>query len=74
LSSVEKFLQSDYAYFTESGYFENELNDLSNLVHDSWACVFAWVEGKFRSIVVRQTAIEESRRAENEVLASPAIS
>lgn len=73
LSSVEKFLQTDYAYFSGTEYFENELNDLSHLVQDSWGCIFPWVEQKFRSIVVRQAEVEEKRRAEN-ILVSPSLS
>lgn len=74
LYSVEKFLRTDYVYFTETGYFENELNDLSMLVQESWGCIFAWVADKFRSIAVKQASIEETRRAEAGVLVASSLS
>jgi Zn-dependent protease with chaperone function len=73
LQQVEKFIRSDYAYFTGTEYFVHELNDLGQVVQMSEAFVSAWLVGKFIAIAERQAAIEEKRTEESGVPVSHSV-
>lgn len=51
---VEKFLNSDYAYFSENAFIHNELEELNNLATESWQAVNLFVFRKFKSILEMQ--------------------
>ncbi len=45
------FLESKYAYFSGSSFFENELSDLYHLVNDAWSERFRYQFGKFKELL-----------------------
>jgi Zn-dependent protease with chaperone function len=54
---LEKFIQSNYEYFTGSSFFENELAELNELCNESWAAVNNFLFRKFKSILEIQLTL-----------------
>ncbi|WP_240040773.1 hypothetical protein [Pseudocnuella soli] len=59
--SVAKFLETDYQYFHEKSFFENELQELHHIVQECWEAINNCVLGQFKAIVVKQDQIETGR-------------
>lgn len=51
---IEKFIDSNYAYFGGNSFFDTELQDLNAVCHDSWAVVNTFLFEKFKAILVFQ--------------------
>lgn len=49
--NVNTFIGSQYAYFSGTSFFENELSELYNLVNDAWAERFKYQFLKFKGLV-----------------------
>lgn len=56
-SSIEKFIATDYQYFHEDSFFDNELQDLHRLMSDSWDEVNEYLFVRFRKISEKQLEI-----------------
>jgi Zn-dependent protease with chaperone function len=54
LQRVEKFIDSDYAYFSGSSFFDHELVELNELVSESWQAVNLFIFRKFKYILEMQ--------------------
>ena len=50
---IEAFLQANYAYFSGTSFFENELSDLYNLINDVWGERFKYQFAIFKALVER---------------------
>jgi Zn-dependent protease with chaperone function len=62
--SVQKFLSSEYQYFSGTTFFDNELNELNNLVRDSWNCINGYVFSLFKAIAETQASILNREKSE----------
>lgn len=51
---TEKFVQSNYEYFSGTSFFENELSELNGLCNESWSCVNVFLFEKFKAILESQ--------------------
>jgi len=51
---IEKFIQSNYAYFSGSSFFDNELAELNELVQESWQQIYFFLFAKFKAILEKQ--------------------
>lgn len=51
---VNKFLESNYYYFSENSFFENELNELDRLCRDSWDAINTHLFKQFKKILEEQ--------------------
>lgn len=56
-SSIEKFLTTDYQYFHEDSFFNNELQELHRLMSDCWDEVNEYLFVNFRKISEKQLEI-----------------
>jgi Zn-dependent protease with chaperone function len=54
LNKITSFISSDYAYFSDTSFFETELNDLHTLCNESWSAVNDYVFKQFKSILEKQ--------------------
>lgn len=61
MASVEKFLEADYQYFSGQSFFDNELQELSTMVHDSWEAISGYHFEQFKSITFQQADIVANR-------------
>jgi hypothetical protein len=59
LEKVERFLAADYVYFHESGFMDQELLELNELVQDCWTAVEDSIFSRLKEIVEQQAAIAE---------------
>ncbi len=66
--SVDKFLSSDYQYFHEQSFFENELQELNNLVQDCWEEISTYLLEQFKAITVKQAQIVVMEADEQKML------
>ncbi len=55
--NIEKFIASDYYYFSDGLFFDNELVTLHQLCPSSWQAVSQWLFASFKSILLRQTGL-----------------
>jgi hypothetical protein len=53
-AQIEKFIDSDYAYFSGTSFFDTELHDLNAVCHESWGAVNTFLFEKFKAILVLQ--------------------
>jgi len=51
LTRINSFISSDYAYFGDTSFFENELNELHSLCNESWTAVNNYIFKQFKSIL-----------------------
>ncbi|THU33490.1 hypothetical protein FAM09_25415 [Niastella caeni] len=51
---VQKFLDSQYVYFSRNEFYNNELNELHNLANESWSAINDFVFRKFKSLLQAQ--------------------
>lgn len=51
---IEKFIQSNHAYFSGSSFFDNELAELNELVQESWQQIYFFLFAKFKAILEKQ--------------------
>lgn len=51
---IKKFVESDYAYFGETSFFENELQEMHSLCNESWVTLSNFIFRKFKGILVKQ--------------------
>lgn len=56
---VIKFLNSNYAYFSGSEFFVNELNELNDAAIESWQAIHVFLFGKFKEILEKQLAMSK---------------
>ena len=54
---IEKFIRSNYEYFSGSSFFENELSELNELCNESWAAVNDFLFKEFKSILETQLTL-----------------
>jgi len=64
---IERFIQSDYHYFHDGSFFETELLELSNLVHEVWNAILDAQFRQFKNITEFQSEILEKSRQVVEV-------
>lgn len=53
-AQVNKFIESNYYYFSESSFFENELNELDRLCRDCWDAINIHLFKQFKKILEEQ--------------------
>lgn len=53
-TQMEKFIDSNYVYFSGTSFFETELQEMNAVCHDSWAAVNTFLFEKFKAILVLQ--------------------
>jgi Zn-dependent protease with chaperone function len=53
---VQQFLQSNYAYFSDKQFFNNELNELHNTAAEAWQAVNEFLFRKFKGLLEVQVA------------------
>jgi Zn-dependent protease with chaperone function len=53
---VQQFCNSQYAYFSEKEFFNNELNELQRVVIESWTAINDLIFQKFKSLLQVQQA------------------
>jgi hypothetical protein len=51
---VQKFIDSNYLYFSGSSFFETELRELNELCSTSWEAAHTWLFNKFKAILELQ--------------------
>ncbi len=51
---IEKFISSNYVYFSGTSFFENELSELSEMVHESWQQIHSFLFIRFKAILEKQ--------------------
>ena len=56
---IEKFIASDYAYFSGNSFFETELAEMNDLCNISWIAVNSWQFSQFKSILEMQLLLLE---------------
>jgi hypothetical protein len=61
-AAVEKFISTQYQYFSGDSFFDNELIELSNLAEDSWKCVSDYVFSLFKNITETQAVIQQRKK------------
>jgi hypothetical protein len=54
---IQRFLSADYQYFFGENFLEDELNDLNQLVNESWNCIYNQSFQQFKSITETQAAL-----------------
>ncbi len=57
--NVQKFINSNFEYFSGTSFFENELQVLNELCNTSWDAVNTWLFYKFKSILETQLTLVE---------------
>jgi hypothetical protein len=57
LAKATKFINSNYAYFGTSSFFENELQTLHSLSNESWNAISNFMFAKFKAILEKQLII-----------------
>jgi Zn-dependent protease with chaperone function len=58
--AVDKFRQTDYAYFSGESFFDHELIELNRVVQESWRCISEHVFMLFKKITEMQALIVEN--------------
>lgn len=53
-SKIEKFIGTDYAYFSGGNFFDTELITLNKICNESWAAVNTFLFDRFKEILERQ--------------------
>ncbi|MBK8952331.1 MAG: hypothetical protein IPM85_08695 [Chitinophagaceae bacterium] len=53
-AKVNDYLQASYAYFHDTGFFENELSGLNDIVNQSWSAISGFVFDRFKSVLESQ--------------------
>lgn len=61
-SKVEKFIASDYAYFSGTSFFDTELFELNELCHESWEAVNIFTFIQFKRILQTQLELLGDRK------------
>jgi Zn-dependent protease with chaperone function len=51
---VQKFIDSNYVYFSGSSFFETELRELHELCNATWETIHTWLFNKFKEILELQ--------------------
>ncbi len=51
---VDKFIHANYAYFSGTSFFENELAELNQLVQESWIAISDYLFIQFKAILEKQ--------------------
>ena len=54
---IEKFIKSNYEYFSGNSFFESELAELNELCNESWATVNNFLFRKFKFILETQLTL-----------------
>ena len=54
ISRAKKFIGSDYAYFGGEEFFNNELSEMTELVHESWALIYEFQFKRFKKLSEEQ--------------------
>ncbi len=57
---VEKFMDSDYAYFSGTSFFETELTEVNELCNETWDAVNGWLFGQFKLILEMQLSLVQA--------------
>lgn len=58
---VTKFIASNYVYFSNNSFFENELFELDTLAQATWTCLTDQLFEKFKGITEHQASLLEKR-------------
>ena len=53
-NKIEKFISSNYEYFSGSSFFDNELAELNQLCNESWVAVNDFLFLKFKTMLEKQ--------------------
>jgi len=61
--TLEKFIASDYQYFSGNSFFDTELIALNHLVHGGWELINSCLFKQFKSITETQAAIYTNKMA-----------
>lgn len=57
LEKVNTYLQANYAYFHETGFFETEISALNDIVNQSWGAITGFVFENIKSILEKQLSL-----------------
>jgi Zn-dependent protease with chaperone function len=58
-SKVQKFIDTNYAYFSGTSFFDSELFELNELCHESWDAVNVLLFEQFKAILQTQLALKD---------------
>ncbi len=50
-NKAKQFISTDYQYFFDNNYFENELADLNLVIHESWRFINLFLFNEFKKIL-----------------------
>jgi hypothetical protein len=53
---IEQFVNKDYTYFTGTEFLNNELNEMHNVINDSWSTINDFIFLKFKELLQAQLA------------------
>jgi Zn-dependent protease with chaperone function len=51
---IEQFVNKDYTYFTGTEFLNNELNEMHNVINDSWSTINDFIFLKFKELLQAQ--------------------
>ena len=60
LKQVTDYLQSDFAYFNGTSYFDHQLQQLNRIIQDGWAEIYLFVFGEFRAMLEKMAGLIET--------------
>jgi hypothetical protein len=48
---IEQFVNKNYTYFTGTEFLNNELNEMHNIVNESWSAINDFIFLKFKELL-----------------------